>query len=325
MDSSEERRSAPAANDAGDPSRASREARIEPDPDHAEAELADAIDDAVPTRGYSMLPVVGLGGSAGAIGALQAFLAATGPDTGMAYVVVMHLAADHESVLAQILQRSTSMPVHQVNDTVKVEPGHVYVIPPGRAIASFDGSLALIDIEPERGRRVTVDLFFRTLADTHGPHAVAIVLSGADGDGAIGIKRIKERGGLTIAQDPDEAEHGGMPRAAIATGMIDWVLPVAAMPDRLVRLPGPRLGKLRLPAEDGLQPAARMRVRPTISRRAARGAGLPARPAPAATSSTTSARRSCAASRGACRSTASRSWPTTWRSCAPIPAKPARC
>ena len=82
------------------------------------------------------------------------------------------------------------------------------------------------------------------------------MLSGADGDGAIGIKRIKERGGLTIAQDPDEAEHGGMPRAAIATGMVDWVLPVAAMPDRLVRLPGASSRKLRLPAEDGLLPAS---------------------------------------------------------------------
>ena len=81
---------------------------------------------------------------------------------------------------------------------------------------------------------MAVDLFFRTLADTHGPHAAAIVLSGADGDGAIGIKRIKERGGLTIAQDPDEAEHASMPRSAIATGMVDWVLRVAQMPERLL-------------------------------------------------------------------------------------------
>ncbi len=87
---------------------------------------------------------------------------------------------------------------------------------------------------PERGKRLSVDVFFRTLADTHGPHAAAIVLSGADGDGAIGLKRIKERGGLTVAQDPDEAEHDSMPRSAIETGMVDWVLKVEDMPERLL-------------------------------------------------------------------------------------------
>ena len=84
----------------------------------------------------------------------------------------------------------------------------------------------LSDLWPERGRRVAVDLFLRTLADAQGQNSIAIVLSGADADGAIGIKRIKENGGLTIAQDPTEAEHSGMPRAAIGTGMVDWVLPV---------------------------------------------------------------------------------------------------
>lgn len=309
MDSSEERQSSAAANDAGDrvdaQVGAGREARIEPALDHAESDRADAIDSAVPTRSYSMLPVVGLGGSAGAIAAIQTFLAATGPDTGMAYVVVMHLAADHESLLAQILQRSTAMPVHQVSDTVKVEPGHVYVIPPGKAITSFDGSLALVDISPERGRRVTVDLFFRTLADTHGPNAIAIVLSGADGDGAIGIKRIKERGGLTIAQDPDEAEHGSMPRAAIATGMIDWVLPVADMPARLGNY-GALVGRLKLPAEDGPAPTGPGEHPADDLEACCASCSSTCVPRPAATSATTSARPSCAASRDGWASTASR-------------------
>src|SRR5262249_7084366 len=95
-----------------------------------------------------------------------------------------------------------------------------------------------------------VDLFFRSLADTHGPHAAAVVLSGADGDGAIGIKRIKERGGLTICQDPEEAEYPGMPRAAIATGMIDWVLRTAEIPQRLID-DGETELRLRLPPEEG--------------------------------------------------------------------------
>src|SRR6185436_19387850 len=97
----------------------------------------------------------------------------------------------------------------------------------GKSLLTTNGQLQVTDLQTDRGRRVTVDLFFRTLADTYGPHAAAISLSGADGDGAVGIKRVKERGGLTIAQNPDEADHSGMPRAAIATGMIDWVLPVA--------------------------------------------------------------------------------------------------
>ena len=254
MESSEDL-PANAANDAGAeaPAPVGAHARLEPSPDHAEEDHAEVVDNTVPSRGDAMLSIVGLGGSAGAIGALQAFFRATGADATMAYVVVMHLSAEHESLLAEVVQRSTPMPVYQVNETVKVERGHVYVIPPGKAIAAFDGSLTLVDITPERGRRVTVDLFFRTLADTHGPNAIAIVLSGADGDGAIGIKRIKERGGLTIAQDLDEAEHGSMPRAAIATGMIDWVLPAPDMPARL-RAYGDLLGRLKLPAEDGPLP-----------------------------------------------------------------------
>lgn len=202
-------------------------------PDHAEEELGDALDNVVPTRGYQMLPVVGLGGSAGGLEALQGFFTHTSANPGVAFVVVMHLSSAHESVLAEVLQRCTPMPVLQVQDTVKVEANTVYVIPPGKTIQTFDGYLRLGTLPEQRHHHVTVDIFFRTLADTLGPHAAAIVLSGADGDGAIGIKRIKERGGLTIAQDPEEAQVSSMPSAAIATGMVDWTLPVAQMSARV--------------------------------------------------------------------------------------------
>ncbi len=238
------------------PSSSPEEARAELAPDHAEEELAEVTDDPVPTRGFATVPMVGLGGSAGGIAALQGFFAAAPADTGMVFVVVMHLSSEHESILAQILQRSTSMPVEQVQERVKVKPNHVYVIPPGKTLKAANGYLACADLSAERGRRIAVDLFFRTLADTHGPHAAAIVLSGADGDGAIGIKRIKERGGLTIAQDPDEAEHSGMPRSAIATGMVDWVLPVSDMGGRL-RTYIDLLGRLKLPPEEGPPPTQR--------------------------------------------------------------------
>lgn len=223
-------------------------------PDIAEQELGELIDNIVPTRGYEMLPMVGIGGSAGSIGALQSFFQATPPDLGVSFVVIMHLSPEHESNLAAILQHSTTMPVRQVTTTEKVEPNHVYVIPPRKVLTSLDGFLRLTDMSIARGRRVAVDLFFRTLADTHGPHAVAIVLSGSDGDGAIGIKRIKERGGLTIAQDPQEAEHDGMPRAAIGTGMVDWVLRAGEIPAKLAQYQAQER-RLRLPSEDGPQPA----------------------------------------------------------------------
>ncbi|MEP6607728.1 MAG: CheR family methyltransferase [Burkholderiaceae bacterium] len=223
-------------------------------PDHAEVELAPLIDDAIPTRGYQMLPMVGLGGSAGCIPALQAFFHAMPPEPGLVFVVILHLSAEYESMLAELLQRSTAMRVEQVNRTIEVEANHVYVIPPGKQIASANGRLELVDLPSERGKRVAVDLFFRTLADTHGAHAAAIVLSGADGDGAIGVKRIKERGGLTIAQDPREAQHESMPSASIRTGMVDWVLPVADIPERLISY-YERARRLELPPEDGAHPA----------------------------------------------------------------------
>jgi len=231
------------------------EERIELPPGLADDDLAAAGDDAVPSRSLAMLPMVGLGGSAGGIAALQAFFQAAPSDTGMAFVVILHLSADHESTLAEILQRMTAMPVRQVHDRAKVEANHVYVIPPGKTLHSVDSHLVCADLTLSQARRTVVDLFFRTLADTHGPHAAAIVLSGADGDGAIGIKRIKERGGLTIAQDPNEAEHSGMPRSAIDTGMVDWILPVAQMPARLIAYTTV-LGRLKLPPEQGPQSAA---------------------------------------------------------------------
>jgi two-component system CheB/CheR fusion protein len=230
-------------------------------PDFAEAELLDEIDNIIPTRGYQMTPMVALGGSAGSVQALAEFFQAMPPDSGMVFVVILHLSPTHESTMADYLGRSTTMPVVQAQDGQKVEPNHVYVIPPGKHLTTVDGHLRLVELKSEKGKRVAVDLFFRSLADTHGPHAVAVVLSGADGDGAVGIKRIKERGGLTIAQDPEEAEHAGMPRASINTGMVDWVLAVSDMPKRLLEYRDNEV-RLKLPPEEGPHPApvARMTI-----------------------------------------------------------------
>jgi two-component system CheB/CheR fusion protein len=115
-----------------------------------------------------------------------------------------------------------------------VEANCVYVIPPGKHLLTVKGQLVLNELPHEYGKRTAVDIFFRSLADTHGGRSIAIVLSGVDGDGAIGIKRIKEQGGITVAQEPGEAQYKGMPRSAIDTGMVDWVLPITEMPRRLL-------------------------------------------------------------------------------------------
>ncbi len=227
-------------------------------PDQVEQELGLAIDNIVPSFGYQQLPMVGLGGSAGSIRALQAFFEEMPPESGMVFVVIMHLSPDHISAMPQMLQKWTKMRVAQAVDGTKVEPNCVYVIPPGKHLMATNGHLKLTDLDREQGRRVAVDLFFRSLADTHGPHSAAVILSGADADGAIGIRRIKERGGLTIAQDPEEAEHGSMPRAAIDSGMVDWVLPVAQMPRRILEYVALEK-RLTLPEEDGPPPAVAVR------------------------------------------------------------------
>jgi two-component system CheB/CheR fusion protein len=228
-------------------------------PDVVEETAGDPIDNIVPSYGYRMAPMVGIGGSAGAFPGLQAFFEAMPPNSGMTFVVVMHLSPHHASSMAEMIGQWTKMPVKQATDGEKVEADHVYVIPPGKHLIAVDGHLTLTDLDHTHGRRIAVDLFFRSLAETHGPHAAAIVLSGADGDGMLGIKRIKERGGLTIAQDPDEAQHPSMPRTSIDTGMVDWVLKAAEMPQRILDYVAQER-KLELPPEDGPAPAAATRA-----------------------------------------------------------------
>ncbi len=214
-----------------------------------EQELQEQLDNIVPSRGYELNPVVALGGSAGSIQALQIFFQNLPPVTGMVYVVILHLSPDRHSILAELIGRNTSMRVVQAQNGEKVAVNTVYVIPPGKHMTLIGQQLHLAEMQSDTGKRYTIDLFFRSLADMYGPHSIAIVLSGADGDGAIGIKRIKERGGLTIAQDPDEAEHSSMPRSAMETGMVDWVLQSGEMPKRIVEYHEAGR-KIRLPPEE---------------------------------------------------------------------------
>ncbi|HEY2024712.1 CheR family methyltransferase [Paraburkholderia sp.] len=181
-------------------------------------------------------PIVGIGASAGGLSALQEFFDALPAHTAMAFVVVVHLSPDHESNLASLLQKVTSMTVTQVTQATHIEVDNVYLVAPSLDLAMVDGYLRVAPRQQQEGRRASIDVFFRTLAETHRSRAIGIVLSGAGSDGSAGLARVKEMGGITLAQDPSEAEYDSMPRSAIATGMVDFVLTAAEMPQRLMDL-----------------------------------------------------------------------------------------
>ncbi|HUE95029.1 MAG TPA: chemotaxis protein CheB, partial [Longimicrobiaceae bacterium] len=178
--------------------------------------------------------VVGIGASAGGLKALQHFFESVPADSGLAYVVIMHLDPERESRIAELLQDRTDVPVTQVTGETMVEADHIYVIPPEHDLAMAG---ATIRVQDRAGRpHAPVDLLFRTLAEAYGADAIGVVLSGTGTDGTSGIRLIKERGGITVAQTPAEAEYDGMPTSAIATGQIDLVLPAAQIPVELLRL-----------------------------------------------------------------------------------------
>jgi len=178
-------------------------------------------------------PVVGIGASAGGLVALQELFKELPVDTGMAFVVVQHLAPDHDSNLADILARATKMPVAVVGDEPEVEPDHVYVIPPARDMIMVRGRLQLIPQQRHTGLH-GIDYFFRSLAEDVGHRAVGVVLSGGLSDGTVGLEEIKAASGVTFAQD-ESAEHESMPRSAIASGCVDYVLPPDGIAQELVR------------------------------------------------------------------------------------------
>jgi two-component system, chemotaxis family, CheB/CheR fusion protein len=181
-------------------------------------------------------PVVGIGASAGGLPALVRLFENMPAVHEMAFVVILHLSPKHPSSAAAILQRATRMPVIQVTSQVKIEPGNVYVIAPNQHMSMMDGLLLVDELQRPRGKHIAIDMFFRTLAEVHRERAVAIVLSGTGADGAVGLTRVKEQGGVTLAQAPADAEHDGMPSAAIRTGAVDFVLPAIEIPQKLIEL-----------------------------------------------------------------------------------------
>ncbi len=188
-----------------------------------------------PRAGEDELRIVGIGASAGGLGALRTLFSKLPGDTGAAFVVVVHLSPEHESHLPDLLEPHCRMPVQQVTGTTALEANHVYIIPPNANLTAIDTHLRLSELEADRRERAPVDHFFRTLAEAHGERGIGVILTGAGSDGTLGIRRVKESGGVTFAQDPAEAEQGGMPRSAIASGMVDQVLSLERIGEEIVR------------------------------------------------------------------------------------------
>ena len=188
-----------------------------------------------PTNAHP-LSVVGVGASAGGLEAFEQLLRSLPNDTGLAFVLVQHLAPKHESMLSELLAKATRMPVVEVTQGMRVQGNHVYVIPPNADMSISDSVLHLSPLSPDRGLRMPIDSFFRSLADTYQSRSIGVILSGTASDGTLGLQAIKALGGVTFAQDEQSAKYSAMPRSAIAAGNVDFVLPPEAIARELKRI-----------------------------------------------------------------------------------------
>ncbi|TSA40544.1 MAG: SAM-dependent methyltransferase [Betaproteobacteria bacterium] len=191
-------------------------------------------DQEIPSTHTSGFPIVGIGASAGGLEAFEQLFRHLPPDSGMAFVLVPHLDPGHASILSEILQRTTAMPVVEAQDQMAVAPDHVYIIPPNRDMAIFHGVLQLSVPEQPRGQRMPIDAFLRSLAEDQGEQAVGIILSGTGSDGTLGLRAILGSGGISLVQEPASAKFDGMPVSAIQAGYATHVLAVEKMPEVLL-------------------------------------------------------------------------------------------
>ena len=180
--------------------------------------------------------IAGIGASAGGLEAFEQLLEALPVDTGMAFVLVQHLAPKHESILSELLGKRTTMPVVEVTEGMAVQPNHVYVIPPNADMTIEGGVLHLSPFGIDRSHRMPIDLFLRSLAHDQESRAIGVILSGTASDGTLGLQAIKAAGGITLAQDEESAKYGAMPRNAIAAGNVDFVLSPKLIARELVRI-----------------------------------------------------------------------------------------
>ena len=180
-------------------------------------------------------PIVGIGASAGGLEALEAFFGAVPEESGIAYVVITHTDPDHESMLPDLLKKKSRIPVELLADGTTAAPDRLY-LPPSDRDPVLEGGVFRLRKRPARsGVHMPVDLFLKHLAEERGRSSACVILSGTGTDGTQGLRTVKEQGGLAVAQDPETARHGGMPRSAVETGLVDFLLPPAEMPERLLQ------------------------------------------------------------------------------------------
>ena len=191
-------------------------------------------------------PIVGLGASAGGLEALETFFLNMPPDSGIGFVIIQHLSPRHKSIMRSLLAKDTPMKVLEIKDGMKVQPNQVYLNPPNKDVVMFNGALQLMEPVRTSGINLPIDHFFRSMAEELGEKAICIILSGTATDGTLGLKAVKGGGGLAIVQDPDSAKYDGMPRSAIATGIVDFILPVEKIPPELSRyVQAPYIGPVK--------------------------------------------------------------------------------
>ncbi|BAH77151.1 chemotaxis protein CheB [Solidesulfovibrio magneticus] len=181
------------------------------------------------------LHIVGVGASAGGLEALEFFFNQMPPKNGLAFVVIQHLSPDFKSLMDEILSRQTSMAIHRVEDGMELLPDSIYLIPPKKEMTVRKGKLFLFDKEPSRPLEMPIDIFFRSMAKESGERAIGVILSGTGSDGSRGIGAIHEAGGLVLVQSPDTAQFDGMPRSAIDTGMVNFILSPKEMPEVILQ------------------------------------------------------------------------------------------
>ena len=194
--------------------------------------------------------IVGIGASAGGLKALQEFFGSLQSETGLAFVIIQHLSPDYKSMMKELLEKFTSMNVCRAEDGMIMEPDHIYLITPRKNITTINGKLFLADQDKRDRLHLPIDNFFHSLAEDREEQAIGIILSGTGSDGTRGLRSIKAEGGTIFVQDMESAEFDGMPRCAIATGIVDFILPPEQMPAQLLNfINHPRICKPDDPLE----------------------------------------------------------------------------
>jgi len=182
----------------------------------------------------SLFPIVGIGASAGGLEALEQFLGHVPENSGMAFVIVQHLDPTHKGIMCELLARITAMEVFQVSDRMRVKPNCVYVIPPNKDMSILHGVLHLFEPTAPRGLRLPIDFFLRSLAEDRKEQSIGVILSGMGSDGTMGLRAIKEKAGLALAQAPASAKFDSMAKSAIAAGLADIIAPAEDLPGKIL-------------------------------------------------------------------------------------------